>query len=134
MTPATVRHGKYQMRIGIWFERLGEGGGVLSECGIKTSEGVKVADVAWGSAEFHKRNAEDVPFLSESPEIVVEIKSSSNTVAEMARKKRLYFDSGAKEVWFCDTKGDMRFFNPCGELERSELFGGFPGHLDIDAV
>jgi Uma2 family endonuclease len=134
MTPATVRHGKYQTRIAILFERLGEGDRVFCECGIQTSDGVKVADIAWGSAEFHKRNREDVPALSESPEIVVEIKSPSESVAEMERKKRLYCEAGAKEVWFCDKKGDMRFFNPQGELKRSGLFREFPDHIDIDVV
>jgi len=134
MTPETVRHGRYQARIAILFERLGEGDKVLSECGIQTSQGVKVADIAWESFEFHKRNSEDVPFLPESPEIVVEIRSPSNTASEMDRKKRLYFEAGAKEVWFCDKQGDMRFFNPQGELRRSELFEKFPEHIHIDLV
>ena len=75
-----------------------------------------------------------MPCLPESPEIVVEVKSPSNTVREMGRKKRLYFEAGAKEVWFCDKQGAMRFFNPQGELERSELFREFPGRIDIDVV
>ncbi len=98
MTPATVRHGKYQMRIAILFERLGAGDRVLSECGIQTSDDVKVADIAWGGVAFHKRNTEDVPALSESPEIVVEIKSPSNTVAQMERKKRLFFEAAVVHV------------------------------------
>ncbi|MGC8493731.1 MAG: Uma2 family endonuclease [Syntrophobacteraceae bacterium] len=131
MTPATVRHGKYQARITILFERLGEGERVLSECGIETCEGVKVADIAWGSSEFHERNKEDVLSFSRSPEIVVEVKSPSNSVAGMERKKRLYLEAGAKEVWFCDKEGNMRFFNSDGELERSEFFKEFPRHVDI---
>ena len=42
------------------------------------------------------------------------------------------FVKGAKEVWFCTDDGNMRFFNPLGELKRSELFGEFPGHIVID--
>ncbi len=132
MTPATFRHGRYQGLIIKWFNRLGEEDRVFPECPIQTSAGVKVADVAWGSDEFFERNKEDVPSLPESPEIVVEVKSPSNTVEEMERKKRLYFEKGAKEVWFCDKKGAMRFFAPRGELKRSELFGEFPEHIDIE--
>ena len=132
MTPATVRHGRYQSLIDKWLGRLSQEGQTCTECPIQTSEGVKVADVAWGSTEFFKRNREDVPFLPESPEIVVEVKSPSNTIEEMERKRKLYFEKGSKEVWFCDKEGTMHFFNPRGELERSELFGEFPGHIDID--
>ncbi|MDR3556559.1 MAG: hypothetical protein P4L55_17545 [Syntrophobacteraceae bacterium] len=40
----------------------------------------------------------------------------------------------SKEVWFCDNDGNMRFFNPQGELKRSEMFGEFPAHIDIEIV
>jgi Uma2 family endonuclease len=133
MTPATLGHSKYQRRIIKWFDGFQQGD-VLPECPIQTSEGVKVADVAWGSIDFFKRNQGDMPCLPESPEIVIEVKSSSNTDNEMERKKGLYFQAGAKEVWFCDKQGTMRFFNPQGELERSGLFREFPGHIDIDVM
>ena len=133
MTPATVGHSKYQGRIIRWFDGFGKGR-VLPECPIQTSEGVKVADVAWGSTEFFRRNEGDMLCLMESPEIVVEIRSPSNTAEEMDRKKRLYFEKGAREVWFCDKEGSIRFFNPKGELKRSELFKDFPEHIDIDVV
>ncbi|MDR3554213.1 MAG: Uma2 family endonuclease [Syntrophobacteraceae bacterium] len=131
MTPATLGHSKYQRRIIKWFDGFQQGD-VLSECPIQTSEGVKVADVAWGSFAFFKQNQGDMPCLPESPEIVIEVKSSSNTDNEMERKKGLYFQAGAKEVWSCDKQGTMRFFNPQGELERSGLFREFPGHIAID--
>jgi Uma2 family endonuclease len=132
MTPATVMHSKYQGLIIESFHRLGQWGRVFPELGIQTSDGVKVADVAWGSAEFFRRNEGDVPCLMESPEIVVEVRSPSNTAEEMEGKKKLYFEKGAKEVWFCDKEGSMHFFNPQGKLKRSELFGEFPEHIDID--
>ena len=134
MTPATVGHSKYQRRIIKWFDRLGGEGDVLPECPIQTSEGVKVADVAWGSIEFFRRNEGDMLSLPESPEIVVEVKSPSNTIEEIERKKRLYFEKGAKEVWFCDKEGNMHFFNVQGKLKRSELFKEFPGHIDIEVA
>ncbi|MCL5406434.1 MAG: Uma2 family endonuclease, partial [Deltaproteobacteria bacterium] len=77
MTPGTVRHAEYQGLIIEWLVKLKSSGRIFVESGIRTSEGVKVADVAWGSAEFVKRNREEVPYFSESPDIVVEVKSAS---------------------------------------------------------
>ncbi len=52
----------------------------------------------------------------------------------MKSKTSLYFEAGAKEVWFCDDDANMRFFNPQGEMKRSEMFGEFPEHIDIEIV
>lgn len=134
MTPATVGQSKYQAHVIKWFDRFATGGDVLPECPIQTCEGVKVADVAWGTTEFFSRNTGDMPSLPECPEIVVEVRSPSNTCEEMERKRKLYFEKGAKEVWFCDKEGDMHFFAAEGKLERSLLFKQFPEHIDIDAV
>jgi Uma2 family endonuclease len=134
MTPATATHGLYQGRIINWFNRLGEGDKVFPQCPIETSEGTKVADVAWGSAPFFKKHGFRVTSFTEAPEIVVEVKSPSNSLSRMQGKKELYFQAGAKEVWFCDEDGVMHFFNPRGELKRSELFGEFPERIDINFI
>lgn len=88
-------------------------------------------ELAWGSAEFFKRNKDSDP-RQESPEVIVEVISPSGREKAMKHKMSLYFEKGAKEVWFCDNDGKMRFFNPRGELERSEMFGEFPGRIDIE--
>ena len=132
MTPASGTHGMYQMRIGILFERFGKGQGATSECPIQTSKGVRVADVAWGSPVFFKKHGFNVLVFQESPEVVIEIKSPSNSIREMEEKRDLYFEAGAKEFWFCDERGDMHFFNPYGQLERSLLFPEFLDHIDLD--
>jgi Uma2 family endonuclease len=134
MTPASGTHGMYQARIIGWFERLGGGGRVISECPIKTTKGVRVADVAWGSVAFFKHYGTRILLLVKSPEIAVEVESASNSPQEMEEKKQLYFEAGAREFWLCDEEGNMRFFNPRGKLTRSELFGEFPEHIDIDLV
>lgn len=133
MTPTSVKHSRYQGYVIEWFCRFAEGK-ALPECPIQTSEGVRVADVAWGSAEFFKRNRGDLPCFPEAPEVVVEVKSPSNRLQEMEGKKHLYFEAGAREVWLCDEDGGIRFFSPRGKLTRSELFGEFPEHIDIDFV
>ena len=131
MVAAKNRHRLYQARIHEWFYRQIERGRAIEECNIETSDAIKIADVAWGSLEFFERNRDSDPY-QESPEVVVEVISPSNREKAMKHKMSLYFEKGAKEVWFCDDDGNLRFFNPQGEMERSEMFGEFPGHIDID--
>ena len=130
MVAAKNIHREYQKRIIAWFVRLGESDGAISECNIQTSDGVRIADVAWRSYEFLKKNGYNDPY-QESPEVVIEVISPSNTQKAMKGRMLLFFEKGAKEIWFCDIDGNMRFFSPQGELERSEMFGEFPGHIDI---
>ena len=52
-------------------------GEVIAECSIQTSEGVKVADIAWASTEFINEFAYKTPY-PKAPEICVEIVSPSN--------------------------------------------------------
>jgi Uma2 family endonuclease len=132
MTPASGKHALYQSRILRWLVISGWGE-PLAECPIQTSEGVRVADVALASGAFLKKYGAPLSF-PESPEIVVEVMSPSNSGAEMKDKKRLYFKAGAKEFWLCDEYGDMRFFSPEGEMEKSGLLPEFPGHIDIEVA
>jgi Uma2 family endonuclease len=134
MCPAADAHGAYQSEIVILINNLAKEGRVTTECPVKTSKGTKVADVAWRSAAFAKRHGMKKVELPESPEVVVEVASPSNSVAELEGKRLLYFEKGAKEFWLCDEDGNMRFFNPQGELGRSELFGEFPGRIDIEVA
>ncbi|MDR3568554.1 MAG: Uma2 family endonuclease [Syntrophobacteraceae bacterium] len=131
MTPASFLHGIYQSRIDKTLGRLAHEGETATECPVQTSEGVRVADVAWGSNAFIKRHGLRKLKLPEAPEVVVEIESPSNTIGELEEKKQLYFKASAKEFWICDQDGGMHFFNPRGELERSEIFVEFPERIDI---
>ena len=133
MVAAKNRHRLYQARITAWFEHHGEENRAMQECNIQTSDAVKIADVAWGSVEFFNRNWDSDPY-QESPEVVVEVISPSNSEKAMKRKMSLYFERGAKEAWFCDDEGNMRFFNPQGELGKSGMFPDFPGHIDIGII
>ena len=47
---------------------------------ILTSEGVRVADVAWATDEFYAEFGDETPY-PKAPEICVEIKSPANTKA-----------------------------------------------------
>lgn len=131
MCPATNEHGLYQTLLIEWLLRLATNGRPISECGIQTRKGVKVADVAWGSYDFFKRNKRANPYL-EAPEVVIEILSPSNTRAEMEIKQQLYFEQGAKEFWLCDKNGNILFLNPQQQLNSSQIILDFPNRITID--
>lgn len=117
MSPSYLWHGDFQASIASLLKEMMTGGRVLAECPVETSDGTKVADVAWISRDRYLpyRQASSLPV---APEICVEIISTSNTRAEMTGKRTLYFERGAREVWFCDADGTLEFFvkdsaSPC---------------------
>lgn len=130
MSPAKKKHSVYQGEIEYLLRVHKQGGKVFPECPIQTSDSVKVADVVWMSLErYQQTEAEDV--LSIAPEICIEIKSASNTQAEMRQKKDLYLEAKAEEVWFCSEQGIMSFFNLQGELSQSIFVPDFPNKVEI---
>ncbi len=52
MRPASNKHGHIQVLIVFTLMQQKTAGRVLTECSVQTSQGVKVADVAWGSDDF----------------------------------------------------------------------------------
>lgn len=130
MSPVSILHSLYSGEIGRLLLSFLKKGNILSECAIKTRKGTKVADVAWVSPERLKliRHESDA---SIAPEICVEVLSASNTDNEMRTKRKLYFETGASEVWLCDQNGNMRFYNKTGQLKISELVPGFPKKITI---
>jgi Uma2 family endonuclease len=66
-----------------------------------------------------------------APEICVEVRSPSNTDAEMDAKRALYFEAGAEEVWICDEDGAMRFYDADGEMDASHRAPAFPAHVEL---
>ncbi len=128
MSPATNKHGYLQTMIGMLLYQLMLGGKVISECSIQTSKGVKVADVVWFSDKFAAKHGYKTPY-SIAPEICVEIVSPSNSKKEMQEKMNLYFEEGAKEVWFCNEKGRVKFFDKKGSVTRSKFAPDFPSTI-----
>jgi len=59
-----------------------------------------VSFVSWRRLPGRELPAEPIPDLT--PDLAVEILSAGNTVAEMRRKVREYFDSGVRLVWLID--------------------------------
>lgn len=130
MSPASNRQGFFQALITEGLLKFAPGGHPVTECSIQTADGVKVADVAWASTGFLQRHGVADPY-PEAPEIVVEILSPSNTLAEMEEKKALYFARGARECWICQADGLMRFYNNHAQLAASALAPGFPARIEL---
>lgn len=117
MSPASNRHGRFQIVIGAMLEKIG-GGRALIECSVDTPEGVKVADVAWCSDAFFAVHGYETPY-AQAPEICVEVRSPSNSDEEMRFKIALYLAAGAREVWIAFEDGRTRFFDANGERPAS---------------
>lgn len=84
---------------------------MLVECSIQTTDGVRVADVAWVSNQRLKQFGLATPFPG-APEICVEIMSPANTWAEMHMKAGLYLEAGALEVWVIAIDGKRKIIKP----------------------
>lgn len=130
MNAVKVIHSLYQGEIEYLLRSRLKNGKTLPECAIKTDKGTKVADVAWASRERIK-TIKDETECSVAPEICVEVRSSSNTDEAMEQKRKLYFASGAKEVWLCQD-GAMSFYTIGGKLEKSLLVPDFPGRIEVE--
>lgn len=123
MSPASNRHGILQSDAVYLLRSRLPAGVVIVECSIQTSDGVKVADVAWASEEFIRRNGDTTPY-QEAPEICIEIVSPSNSPEEMEQKIQLYLAEGAREVWVCAEDGHVRCYEQRGPVEQSGLLRG----------
>lgn len=132
MSPQRPLHGHVQVRtVDLLGEHVLEPGRRIVEFAIRTSKGVKVADVAWISERRWQDYARDAEASPISAEICIEVLSRSNTAAEIDEKRRLYFGAGAEEVWTCDLEGHVRFFGPAGERDASNLAPGFPSRIKV---
>lgn len=125
MSPHRSYHSVYQSRIIRWLNQLLPAGEAMPECPIKSEIGIAVADVAWASPEKVKRNF-DLPSWAESPEIVVEVLSPSNSGDEIRNKRKAVFAEGALEFWVCDQNGKIQFFGRRSKLAKSRLCPEFP--------
>ncbi len=125
MSPASNRHSLLQAEIKHLLRAYRADGYAFPECSIATTLGVKVADVAWASDAFLRRHGAANPY-PEAPEIVAEVISASNSLAEMEEEKVLYFAQGACEVWLCQEDGALLFYSNLARLGHSDLVPGFP--------
>lgn len=119
MSPANNNHGRLQYEVGRRIDEHSQRGGkVIMACSIQTSDGVKVADVAWASDEFIGKYRYDTPYIK-APEICIEITSPSNSKGEIEEKIQLYLARGATEVWVVDENGGTSFYSHEGQIPNS---------------
>ena len=125
LSPHTNRHTFQQKAVEKKLDELLPDGEAFQELAIATSGGTKQADVIWASEGRLDEMKETGDPTTLAPEICVEVLSSSNTVDEIREKRRLYFESGATEVWVVDDDGRVRFFGQ-DQMEESEVVPDFP--------
>ena len=123
MSPASNHHGILQFEAAFYLRSNLSDGRVITECSILTQDGVKVADVAWASDTFMKKNGTATPY-QEAPEICIEVVSPSNSRGEIEEKIQLYLAAGAKEVWICQNDGTVRHFAADGQRRQSQFTEG----------
>jgi Uma2 family endonuclease len=127
--PPGFRHSERQGQIIAFLIQFAPRGQTLPECPISTADGVKAIDVGWLDASRNEIG-QDIPLLTRAPEICIEILSPSNSAAEMAEKRALYFDAGAAEVWICKRDGSFGFFSaPDHQIPRSVICPLFPERI-----
>jgi Uma2 family endonuclease len=76
-----------------------------------------------------RRHGDATP-LPEAPEICIEVRSPSNTDAEMAMKTRAHLAAGAREVWIVSVSGEREVFTRQGLQTAS----GYPLTIRLDAA
>jgi Uma2 family endonuclease len=131
MNPVKLSHSAYQGEIGNKLRALApDMGRILVECAVWTKKGTKVADVAWFTDE-RWAGQKGKPEASVAPELCIEVASISNSQREMTQKRKLYFEQGAMEFWFCDEYGFLSFYDASGKIDRSFLFPEFPNKVEI---
>ena len=118
MSPVSNKHGRLQYEVGKRIDRHKISGKVIMECSIQTSDGVKVADVAWASDAFIDEFGYSTPYRK-APEICVEITSPSNSKGEIEEKVQLYLAKGAHEVWVVKEDGDTTYYAHEGRIVHS---------------
>lgn len=121
MSPASNRHGIRQAAIAYDLTVQLPHGSAIVECSVFTTDGVRVPDIAWASNSFLALHSDLAPFAG-APEICVEVRSPSNTDAEMAYKTRLLLEAGAHEVWIVSEAGDWQVFTNQGQ-QAATRFG-----------
>jgi len=128
MSPLSNRRGLLKARIAMLIHGRLAHGEVLTGSPIDTTDGVKVADVAWCS-DFFLQTHGLVSSFPRAPELCVEIRLPSNSTPEMHRKRDLYIDRGAREVWVVSEDGSVLIFDAAGERPASAL-----GQFDFSAL
>lgn len=95
------------VQLGIWSEQDGTGLGFDSSSGFTLPNGAtRSPDAAWIKAErWNALTAEEkASFAPLCPDFVIELRSASDTLAELQAKMQEYIDNGTLLGWLIDRK------------------------------
>ena len=120
MSPASNQHGRIQSHLAAALLNQLPKGEVITECSVQTSDGVKVADVAWLSEAFIDEFDFVTPF-PKAPELCIEIVSPSNSKVEIQDKIDLYLAKGAHEVWVVYGLNRINMYSYLGQIDVSRV-------------
>jgi Uma2 family endonuclease len=83
---------------------------------------VRMPDLSFvGWDRLPERRIPREPIASIVPDLAVEILTSENTAAEMARKRRDYFQAGVRQVWMVD--GETRQVQVYQSVRKFRTYG-----------
>jgi Uma2 family endonuclease len=108
MSPPGESHSYVQLNIGFFLKQQGQGQGrgrAYTEIGIVISRNpdtVYGADVAFIGNDRLPVCRSKEGYLETIPNLVVEIRSKNNSMAELSRKARNYISAGVQTVWIVD--------------------------------
>ncbi|MEG3924515.1 Uma2 family endonuclease [Microcoleus sp. T3B2] len=133
----TVKHSLIQSRLdrywGNYKDSSGQGGEVYVEVPCRTDRRVRRADVAYLTPELVAQFG-DVPALPQSPPLIAEIVSPTDSAEEIFLKAQEYLDSGCLEVWIVFpesrwilivTKTQKLTFNQGSTISTQLVLAGF---------
>lgn len=130
MTPHGYDHSFRAARLGRVFTEIKPEWHCGYQLGIFTADGLKGPDVTLASPEYHARHLKHTGYVSEAPEICIEVMSPSNSWQEIQDKIPLYFEVGAQEVWIVDVEGKVFFFADGNEkIQNSRLIPEAPQYI-----
>ncbi|HEY9603635.1 MAG TPA: Uma2 family endonuclease [Allocoleopsis sp.] len=112
-------------QLGAWIERTGLGFGFDSSSGFTLPNGaVRSPDASWVSHERWEALSEiqqKEEFSPLSPDFVVELRSSSDSLKKLREKMQEYIDNGVRLGWLIDsTTKQVRIYRPGQDVEVLE--------------
>jgi len=134
------------IQLGVWNEQTGLGVGFDSSAGFTLPNGaVRSPDVSWVSKERWgalSETQQKEEFSPLSPDFIVELRSSSDSLKKLRDKMQEYIDNGVRLGWLIDsTTKQVEIYRPGREVEVLEspaLLSGedlLPGFvLDLNRV
>lgn len=127
------RNFKLAVKFGIWVEQDGTGVGFDSSTLFKLPSGAKRSpDVSWVRRErlAQLTDEERDRFLPLCPDFVLELRSASDSLADLQAKMREYITNGAGLGWLIDPQGKQVFVyradNSVEQLNDPETLTGDP--------